>query len=614
MKKTIPYDVIAIWGLIIYALASLITNHTVSYMLAPVFSVAFYWLASRRIGRASRIGGILFAFCFVLLIAFTFVPIYSNGGIILRGQYYISQLRVNYLAMPVLVALLLLGRKLRASKLFDILVYIISELEILYCSSIFYTEHIFAYDIHYDAYFYPVYKILSGQTQFVDFTNIYGSYEYIIALILKMVGHDDIRSFSIVICVLVFISLSALFVSMCIICENKIKAFLSELSMQYFMIILLIKQQGNAYYLQFVPHRIIFPSLIILLITLYYVKKIEFAKYCISVLLPLSIFWNAETGIVITVAVICVLTCESICLKSKKPMLLAIKISALSVGGYFIILYFITWVRTRQIINPQKLIWSMGRFANTSNDSFDILGFHNISFTCLMLIFAMPIILVIIRDLFVMNQELKDKNILVCFFLFTLTYGMFAYAYFKRNHPYNITPLLFLLVILVVSWHEMIIDDAGRGMPRFIQNVIIAAVLMLLGCSTISTIKEIKDTCYVGAAEVYEQETYGYLKSVCNIEDTMLLMINSEYMYTLAGVTDPFEIQPVVDFLDADVVKETIEKVADSGNDFVIDQYGLSLLDYYDSDNKKLFDNLVGRLYYPPIISENGNLYYYRRI
>jgi len=147
--------------------------------------------------------------------------------------------------------------------LFMIILVFIFFLAKLYVTSSYFNNNVFV-SRHFDAYFYPVYKVYCGQTPLVDFNCLYGFYPYFLAPIFKIFGGISMYRFSLVMAGLIFISLSSIAATIFILCKNKIVAFFGSIAVVFTMSIFPLLYDGTYYHQNF-PHRVPFPTLLILL-------------------------------------------------------------------------------------------------------------------------------------------------------------------------------------------------------------------------------------------------------------------------------------------------------------------------------------------------------------
>lgn len=158
---------------------------------------------------------------------------------------------------------------------------------------------------NFEAYYYPVYKVFSGYSPGIDFFNIYGFYPYIITPLLILTGGVSILRFSILIAAIFLLALIAMLIVIWINVKNKILAACGFASLLFFVVILpIIESKG--FYLQYQPHRVLFPALILAITCLHSRSRVNRTKrfYFIAgfALCAVSLVWNLDTGVVSTAA------------------------------------------------------------------------------------------------------------------------------------------------------------------------------------------------------------------------------------------------------------------------------------------------------------------------
>ena len=214
---------------------------------------------------------------------------------------------------------------------------------------------------HFDAYYYPILKIQSGLTPLVDFKSLYGNYSYFFALILSCFDTNKIFIFSIICSILVFISFTLMSVFSYKTIKNKAIWFLTM------CVVLFTAFFGNFYdyssvYLQTIPHRIIFPSIILVYI-LFYMKRNgnKLLMLCGYLICSLALFWNIETGIVVSGTWVLFLLYELFYFNdfNKETLFKCLGIIAwlfVSVILYLVLILAIVYVRTGRLFSLSFLL------------------------------------------------------------------------------------------------------------------------------------------------------------------------------------------------------------------------------------------------------------------
>ena len=209
---------------------------------------------------------------------------------------------------------------------------------------------------HFDAYFYPVYKIASGLTPGIDFNSIYGYYSYFFSFMLKLLGGVSIIKFSYIVTALILFAFSLFAIFSNKLIKNKVLWLIVVLALLYLFMIEPYSMLGYIA-LQRIPHRIVFISLILVYMLIYnkFRDKHTFLNKAIGVIIcTLSLIWNLETGVVVLGTWIMFQGYEILyfnSLKEKKTYIEIAKVFlevVLTILLYFVILNTITFVRTRR--------------------------------------------------------------------------------------------------------------------------------------------------------------------------------------------------------------------------------------------------------------------------
>ena len=294
---------------------------------------------------------------------------------------------------------------------------------------------------HVTAYYYPIHKILNGLTPYIDFNSLYGGYCYIYALILKPFPQSmHLLVFSIITSILIFISLMLTYRFLKLFIKEKkniIFVFLSFL----FCNIYLIYAVENSTYIQYMPHRYL--SMVIMMnYILYLLKNNAIKKIILGYLLcTLMMFWNFDSGFIITVAYTMFIIYNQLYNKKYKSIFITLSLLITSIIIAFIIIGLLTYIRVGYLPNIKDILFSTILFSNS--------GFLSLKLEYT----SAPWIIVFVSYLIFFGKSitnLYDKNInmgTTCF-LSTLGLGIFIY-YIERSviikFVFVIVPLLFLI-------------------------------------------------------------------------------------------------------------------------------------------------------------------------
>jgi len=292
-------------------------------VFAVVFYVSLYCIKRRSFSnKTSQVCEWIFFGIFLISMVFWLSSDIYDGSGLLFGVYFLDGLKTGFAALAAILCGVGLCKAYRkyAGKRWDRVVIAAGILVAACVSRIWYIHYIAVYDLHYDAYFYPVYRVASGKTLYVDFDNIYGCYAYLIAPFITKTGCKAVEQFSLIMCLLVFSCFMFIFYTLYKVCVNKMTAFLGLLAVMWYVSVFFIRQQGNSFYLQYVPHRILFPGLVTAAVIRYMTcdkKKRKSTKIWIHVINIAAFFWNLETGVVCMIAAT-VIFCMEVFLDGKK--------------------------------------------------------------------------------------------------------------------------------------------------------------------------------------------------------------------------------------------------------------------------------------------------------
>lgn len=160
--------------------------------------------------------------------------------------------------------------------------------------------------VHFESVFYSIVQLFKGVPLGVDgFTNSYGLYPYFLNVIFKITGLSVLKC-SIVFCTLITLSYLIILFFLKNTVNNKFPVFLGFISVVYLPTLspLLfgvgLQNPVDPYY-QYLPLRYLFPCLL-LLVSSSYIKNKKNYYFLSSIICSLSILWNFDTGLIITIS------------------------------------------------------------------------------------------------------------------------------------------------------------------------------------------------------------------------------------------------------------------------------------------------------------------------
>ena len=626
MRSLIAYICGAVVSVIpIMVVRNILIKYILSVIVFCAVFVAVYYALKHFEGFYKKIwelvGTLLPAVLLLLTgIIFYYLDIYDGSGI-LTGSYYVSRLisgKLTVIFIAIGIGLWWLYRKFFC-KWFDCGIIAVGEMLAAITSKVWYTKYIAAYDLHYDAYFYPIYRIASGDTCYVDFSNIYGGgYAYLLAPFVHSTGEQAVIEFSIEMCILVFAVFSMIFYILFKVCNNKIMALIGFIAVIYYPSVFMIEQQGYSYYLQYVPHRMLFPCIFMVLMVQWFEGKKQITKILIRVVNVLAVFWNLETGIICVLATMLLFTLGEVVgsyQRLGKATAQYVFEAFFEVLASIGLLQLVTYIRSGELVAIEKMMYAPQYFI-------DYGGTDNKTVCWFITVVFIDVTLAYVLTAFVDRVNgYKRKMVLLYALLAVMLGGILTYALLKPTHPYNVTVVMYIVIMIFVLWINQSETEIGHGNPKEL-NVIAAgktvvgiAVLAVLAGTLLCRLPETDEKCYANV-DVYLPETLGFIQGhiVKNI-DVDLLMLNSGYMYCMMGIPDRGHGEAAVDWLvvyDDESAETILEHLQKAERTVVLDNYAINSIKYFDEGGyTQKFDRIMSERYRDPIVSENGNLRIY---
>lgn len=507
-------------------------------------------------------------------------------------------------------------------KIFDVIIYIIAAANLLFLFYLYITKtYYFNYGSsgwHFDAYFYPVYRVYCGQTPLIDFESLYGFYPYFLAPLLKLTGGVSMLRFSVIMASLLVIELLALTIVVFRFCKNKVLALTGTLAVSFIIavcpmllriIIQLdpVKYDQQLYYLQYTPHRVLFPALILLVCSLIPSMKNIKAKRAMVItgyiLSALSLLWNIDTGIIVllafTMSQIYMLLLK-FSLSEKKLYFAAFKIllgAVFSLLTAFLILLLITYYRTGQILDISSIFYSQSSFYGV--------GYYMLRmplwspWLLLVTLYAVFLARALTQMKFLRDagSAVNNEQSVLYFVIPVIGMGIFSY-YQGRSH---------FLVFLAVMWPGILMavmlmneywskpDSENVDKKRFLDvnklktmciTLLIAsfAVNYFMHAVIPSELQVAKDKLH--KVESSEISTLLNLFEAENADnrDIDLVTNYSAAVYCIMGETAVANIPATVDWFTKDDYQKVFNYLLATDNKVIIDEYSMGLMEKYEHE------------------------------
>lgn len=467
---------------------------TVSF---PILFIIYFFLMKNikykentNIEKISRIINVVILFTIIFIIL---------AIIIKQRLFYMehSLYKYNVVLLVILYILFLIALKIykgKNIKLINGLVYafiaiIIGFISYLYINPTYEQSNFMI--IHVDAYYYPIFKIISGLIPGVDFNSIYGYYSYFYSMIMNIFGNgDNIYLFSCIIAVTVFIMLSNITLFLNKFVKNKILLTIGIFSIIYFLIIqkFLI---SNSVYLQYVPHRVIGIS-ILLAYMVFYLKNresryINLYKIIGFIISTFSIMWNLESGIIVLGVWCLFLGYETLYFnlpnekKAWKDILKIIVMAICSVVLYLLILNLITYLKTNSFLDIKNIIFGQSVFLKAGFFMIKMPLIH--PWLLIVILYAIGLV-ISMKNLKIIDKNNSTKNFeksIAIFILSIIGMGIFNY-YQGRSHEEVFGFIVYPAIMLGTIFLDMLIDKKQEKSinTNKICNIIIFAIISVV--------------------------------------------------------------------------------------------------------------------------------------
>ncbi len=503
----------------------------------------------------------------------------------------------------------------KSYKIINIGIFIFGVITVFFTSWLFISNNYFfnEYTIHhFDAYYYPVYEVLNGKTLDVDFNSLYGFYPYLMVWIFKLLGGISMYRFSIFMAILVLINCASIGLAIWINVKNKIIALIGFLASIFYLYIFNLSSIGG-YFLQYFPHRTIFPSLLILGCSIWlntnnlnYRKILTFIGY---VLCSISLLWNIDTGFVVVAGwSLFLFYNESLTysFNDKQLYFQVFKIiwkTTLSTLIAFFSVVLITYLRTGQLIGPKGMMSSQILFKGTGFYMLPMPLFH--PWLLLVVIYAIGLAKSLRNLSFLSNSdnEFSKPRSSIYFLLSIAGIGLFSY-YQGRSHDiifrFVVWPAILLVTIFADEYLTKISDQSKiyqqtdstfkiRVKTDLLKLVLIIVVLSTLSVSFfVQSYKNkfinnlISKDSIIDSKEVPFRENLNFIKknSLKNEKIDLLLLYFTEY-YSILNLQNPMPISSQVDWFTKEDYKKVIRWLEITDHKLFIDKDISYLLTQY---------------------------------
>ena len=456
---------------------------------------------------------------------------------------------------------------------------------------------------HFEAYFYPIYKTISGMTPGVDFRNLYGFYPYIYSIFFNL-DNISIPKIAMFNCILMTLSVAFFMGIVYKNIKNKVIAF-TALASSMLLCLLHCFYIYTLHYYQYMPHRIFFVMLITFLITVYLNIKnekiktvLEYLGYIIS---SVSVFWNLESGIAALAGWGSMFFYLSLYKENKlKNISLVFLKVILSFVFAFLAIFIVTYIHSGHIINPLNLFF--GQFV------FYKYGFYMLKMNPL----EQPFLLVIIPYLIALSNSIKNavennfsKIDVIKFTLSVIGFAVFIY-FQGRSHILCLTAVLWpaciIVGILTEEYYLKYLEYKNKN--KFISKISLVKFVLLFFLSSLYALQAL---FFINTMpNTFNRYKNKILTDSSQIQNLKILDKNQEYDFLTKDASfyymtlkqpdlKPFS-HPVDCFLKSDIKKIT-EYLKTSNKKLVLDDYTTQNLDMDYIYKNYLLEKTNGNIY-----------------
>lgn len=461
---------------------------------------------------------------------------------------------------------------------------------------------------YFSDYFSPVYRAFSGQIQFADFNILFGFYSYLLAPIFKAIGSMTMMNFSIVMGALAFISVCAVAYVIYGICENNNVALIGSLAVAYITSVFSVSGVSQIFYLHFLPHRFIFPALIILvgylLIKYRYSKRRHLLFVLGYAIGAIALVWEFGTGIIVLATffllrIYLVLTYHKIRQKEFWVVLgsnilglavsLALSFAFVQATSYSGSGEFIS---IQTIMFEQSKLYSLGYLMNKTSFVHPWL---------LLIVLYICSFTKAIRNLRFLrvDREIKSVERRAVHFIVTLIGVGLFYYYIGRSTDSNFIQISWpgmILITLYCDDYIRQIDFSGSRIRMSLGNFvkIAKAVFVILFLSAFAARFVLISGFFSlplsqnSDIQKSDSEIHKVSKSISMIKGDDEIDIIANYacvIYMLNGDPVPAYLPDTTSMFTKESYKKTIDYISHTDNKLVIDNINYNLLNIYEKED-----------------------------
>jgi hypothetical protein len=373
-----------------------------------------------------------------------------------------------------LVCTYLATKKETFNKIFSLIFGIVSLILIgmLFFMTIFNKNGYSGWLVHLDAVFYSVSQVFAGKSLLVDFNNQYGLYPHFLEPIFQIIGLT-VLNFSIIMSTLTAISFILIFLFLKKTVSNNVISFLGFTSVVFFGLLILRLDSFDEYF-QYMPLRVIFPTILIFLTAVYLKEENKIIYYCLFIISSFAILWNFDTGTIVFVSWLLLLVFNELFQQDKKIMVkncITHIVTALSVFLVVILIYSI-YIYTRSASFPNYFLYTQYQ------QFFYISGYAMLPMD-LFHSWNIIIIIYIVGLLYAIINRGNSYIAKIIFLLSVLGFGIFSY-YQGRSHDNNLVVVAYPAILLLTIFTDISLTNLTKYGSRLYHNLTFVLFLIFI--------------------------------------------------------------------------------------------------------------------------------------
>jgi hypothetical protein len=608
-------------------------RYVMTTFLFPVFFVFFYWLAGKLKIKQSVIlkAGFVFSVILFFEILIFCVENAANQYILQYSLFYKAPLTA-FICSIFLFLLLRIPKQKHQNirKIVKFICLTVCVLLTLYIFSLYITgtptltsQTLFNFDV----YYYPVFEVFNGKVLMVDFTNIYGFYPYLLVPILKLTGSISIAKFSFITAALTLITLLSLLAVVWINIKNRILALIGYFAIVFFMFI--IPLSFGEFYYAYQPHRIIFPALILLVGSLFVHAKNQIQKnilICIGYITAcLSLIWNLDTGVVVTIAW-CLLLLYTAALDYSlkswifyKKAFITIVYTFLAAAASYGIIALITFEKSGIWISVNQCFFAQNIFYNYGFNMLPMPEAH--PWVILVILYAIGLIISLRNIKFLDNDKMIFARSRSSLYFFISIIGVGVFSYYQGRSADNvflsvIWPGSIIAVMLLEDYYNRVMASKSLHKTKAVcRTVFLKYILLLFLLASFAFavpytvlnnpgIRAMQQGSLSEFSKKTDNVTALLKKTISNDSTANLLIAQQDYYYTLLGMKNRTGLTSCVDWIKREDYDKALNWLNTTGEDVIMDTYMIGKL--ADYSNQEVYRMIHSRY----DVSDIGEGYY----